>query len=688
MWPTIGSSASQIIAIQKAAHFTYSHEISSPREYLLELTSEYGIPESLHPELPGPKDPIVEFPEGKVVIGAAKVSHFEINYRVLNIIPTLNLFRVFYTPSFNAGWMSFRKRPGKNTPQCYTKPLDSLKNSNNRFFWVDDRVFPTVADWRTSTPKDQMPPVGSYFAADVTSLNTRRTPIQKQLEALLCLVELSRRYFLGDDVYLTFLYDDDRDMDLFSSLSASNPAKVKTETRPRAAHDVPLLTATANRVIDMKDMIRNEAEANAPPKVPRKDYVAFHPSQSTLGGKSLASIGIGMGTTISAPATQKIPVHTEGASDPDPLSYAKPRPAPEQDFAQSFMKAVVMKDPDSEKSTPFTSMVGSSGSIYQPGWGVTNNCRLDTAAVCHDMVDLIVPPGYFSELRHLPNDEFLNLYNTTLARQVAMGFQPRLWFEQETKLLKKVVAQVARRDNKIEAREKHIRNVKALLEAKVDMKGAAEAKNVELANELESLRMDTRLDALSIDFDEELYPHMLTAITGRQWIIRHCLYLAIMKCAESTELRQVIADVVSSGIAKGMSEGLNHWVDHGKAKVDLAAIEAYDLEVDTKYVATLHALKDLKYPLVDQLEKGRPQWIHELRPISSQLKIPVYPEVGNPKDLWSFKDEILLEDAIAANVGRTEKKKKCRVVCRTHRVGSAHHTRSDGIPVSVPIVAP
>nr|GEV35813.1 F-box associated interaction domain, leucine-rich repeat domain, L domain-like protein [Tanacetum cinerariifolium] len=35
-------------------------------EYLLEFTSEYGIPESLHPELPGPEDPIVEFPEGKV----------------------------------------------------------------------------------------------------------------------------------------------------------------------------------------------------------------------------------------------------------------------------------------------------------------------------------------------------------------------------------------------------------------------------------------------------------------------------------------------------------------------------------------------------------------------------------------------------------------------------------------------
>nr|GEY65475.1 hypothetical protein [Tanacetum cinerariifolium] len=406
------------------------------QEDLLEFTSEYGIPESLHPELPGPTDPIMEFPEGK-------------------------------------------------------------------------------------------------------------------------------RY-----------------MDLFCLISPPNLAKVKTRTRLRVAHEVMLLTAIANFVIDMEDMtgesgssgtpnppytevapepdleketvsIRalvnkrrrkrgpDKAKANAPPKVLRKDHVASHLSQSTLGGKSLAAIGIRTGSTVSAPATQETPVYAEGVSDPDPLSSSR--------------KAVVTKDPDSKKSASFTSMVGSPGSIYQLGWGVTNNCRLDTVATCQDMVDHIVPPGYFSELRHLPNDEFLNQYNIILARQVAMGSQLRLRFEQETKLLKKAVAQVARRDQRIQAMEKHIKNLGTLLEAEADMKDIAEAKNVELVKELEIIH--------------------------------------------------VFADVVSVRIAKGMSEGLKHGVEHGKARVDLAAIEAYDHEVDTKYSAALHTLKDLKYPLVDQLEK-------------------------------------------------------------------------------------
>nr|GFD36085.1 transposase (putative), gypsy type [Tanacetum cinerariifolium] len=70
--------------------------------------------------------------------------------------------------------------------------------------------------------------------------------------------------------------------------------------------------------------------------------------------------------------------------------------------------------------------------------------------------------------------------------------------------------------------------------------------------------MDARLDALSIDFDEELYPHMLTAIAGRMWVIGHGLRLAMMKCAESLEMSQTFADVVSARVAKGMSEGLKH----------------------------------------------------------------------------------------------------------------------------------
>ncbi|GJT89816.1 hypothetical protein Tco_1078661 [Tanacetum coccineum] len=154
--------------------------------------------------------------------------------------------------------------------------------------------------------------------------------------------------------------------------------------------------------------------------------------------------------------------------------------------------------------------------------------------------------------------------------------------------------------------------------------------------------MDACLDKLSVDFEKELYPHMLTAIAGRCWVIGHGLVLVVMKCAESSKLREAFANVVSAGLVKGMSEGLKYGIEHGKAGRELTIIEAYD-------------------PEADESDSGEdaPQWIRDIRPNSSQLKIPIY-----------------------------HKKRKCQVVCRTHGIGSAHHARSDGISVSVPIVAP
>nr|GEW61957.1 transposase (putative), gypsy type [Tanacetum cinerariifolium] len=611
-----------------------------------------------------------------------------------------------------------------------------------------------------------MPAENTYSAEAVRILDAHRTPIQKQPEALLCLVGISRRYYLGDEVYPTFLHDDDRDMDLFSLIRAPNPTKVKTGSRPRAAHEVPLLTVTATRVIEMEDpaaatdssgvpstierstldfateagaegqgtmapevpppkdvpttrgvpeagQVKRVAatdppavgeslkrghdgvDANAPSKVLRRDHTDPRPTGSTRGGKSLAAIELGMGSTHPALVPESTPADV---SDSDPLSFVDPRSRHPADVAQSSQGTIVAGDSKSENAS-FASAVGSPESIYRPEWGIANGSMLDTPKACQDLVDHVASPGYFSELRHLRNGDFLMQYNVNLARQVAMWSQLRLRFEQEAKLLKKSVAQVARRDKRIQAREHEIKNLEALLEAEADTKKAAEDKSAKLSQELENMRtlfsdlqyednrveqrcaeMDARLDALSIDFDEELYPHMLTAIAGRMWMIGHGLRLALVKCSESLELRQAFANVVSAGIAKGMSEGLRHG-----------------------------ALKNLKYPLVDQLEglkdapmdvimaalhlesdtgDDAPQWVRELRPSSSQLTIPVYPEVRDPMNPWACKEDMLLADAIAANVSRAEKKKNCRIMCRTHGVSSAHHARSDGVPVSAPTVIP
>ncbi|GKB41519.1 hypothetical protein Tco_0886461 [Tanacetum coccineum] len=604
-------------------------------------------------------------------------------------------------------------------------PLDSLKNWNNRFFWVDEKVFPTIvawrtgapkdgmppADflqlgvdvvdekvfptvvaWRTGAPKDGMPPTDSYSALDATTLNIRRTPIQKQPKLLLCLVGLK--------------------MDLFNLISAPNPAKGSSGTpstvekspldfvdedlpppntegvgteeqiQDELSREIPPVEhATTAKVVPETGLkeevatmpplphvnkkrkhmrckrVNDEAEANAPPKVLRKDHVSS-PTHNAYGGKSLATMSLGAGSISSTPSTQGAPTAAKSVSDPDPLSSSRGTAIeiPTEHVATTEVNIQLsVGSLESRKSTSVPFIVGLPGGIYQPGWGVTNDCRLDTPDACQDTVDHITPPGYFSELRHLPNADFLSQYNMNLARaKIAKRDQRIQVREEEIKKLDQEVKSLRATETEVHGLRNQTKNLETLLEAEADMKKDAEAKNAELTKELESLRitgeekikaafeefkkyedarveqrcaeMDARLDALSIDFDEELYPHMLTAIVGRRWVIRHGIRLAVMKW---------------------MSEGLKYVIEHGKAGRDLVDVEAYDPKANDKLVKALKYLKDLNYPMVDRLERLKdapmelivaslhlegdtgedaPQRIRDLRQSSSQLNIPMYPE--------------------------------------------------------------
>nr|GEW97579.1 hypothetical protein [Tanacetum cinerariifolium] len=612
------------------------------QEYLLEFTSEYGILKDLHPELPTPEERIVDFSEGKT--GAQVLQRMRCQPGTP--IPR----RLYGFVQFDPCSEPYQGKDWYSPPRCSrSSPFDRHYEPGNR----NGRSSHSNRFFRGTSPIERSP-------LDFTNEN----PSQQSTKG--------------------------------NGTKDQGQGTVAPKVLPSEN-----VTTTG---------VAPEADMNASPKVLRRDHAESQPTQSTIRGKSLAVMGIGMGSTCPIPTSRDTVVDV---SDPDPLSFANPQSVPIENVAQyANISYSSVLDLDLPKERPSLDIRNRSIPPLPP-WSAS--------------------PGYFSELRHLHNDDFLKQYNINLARQVAMGSQLRLRFEQEAKLLKKSVAQVARRDQGIQAKENEIKNLEALLEAETDMKKTAEAKNTELGKKLENLRalfsdlqvsndrlsqqvstlqaqvtreekikaafeefkqyendrvekrcaeIDARLDALSIDFDEKLYPHMLSAIAGRRWVIGYGLRLAIIKCGESIELRQMFVDVVSAGITKGMSEGLKYEVEHGKANLDLEAIEAYESKADAKYVTALHTLRDLKYPMVDQLESLKdapidvimaslhlesttgddaPQWIRELRPSSSQLRIPVYPEVSDPKYPWAFKEEILLADAIAANVSRVEKKKKCRV---------------------------
>nr|GFC08287.1 hypothetical protein [Tanacetum cinerariifolium] len=72
-----------------------------------------------------------------------------------------------------------------------------------------------------------------------------------------------------------------RHMDLFNLISSPNPTKVKAGTRPRAVHEVSLLTATASRFIDIEDTAVASGSSRTPPALDKSpvDFVNEDPPQ-------------------------------------------------------------------------------------------------------------------------------------------------------------------------------------------------------------------------------------------------------------------------------------------------------------------------------------------------------------------------------------------------------------------------
>ncbi|GJW66490.1 hypothetical protein Tco_0120914 [Tanacetum coccineum] len=204
------------------------------------------------------------------VIGAAKVSHFEILCRVHGFELTVGLFRCFYVNSKNKGWMSFSKRQG-NDAVCYTKPLDSLKSWNDCFFWVDAFACPASFPWNSSksVSKDPFPKFSEFNAEHYATLVAYPAPFHKYPEPFLRLIGISRNYTLDEDTYPQFLRKNGEEMDLLSFIQTADPTKVRVGERQRAEDEPKLLDTTVGRVVPLLPIAPARAESELDASVDR-----------------------------------------------------------------------------------------------------------------------------------------------------------------------------------------------------------------------------------------------------------------------------------------------------------------------------------------------------------------------------------------------------------------------------------
>nr|GEW61952.1 hypothetical protein [Tanacetum cinerariifolium] len=534
-------------------------------EALDTFCNTFHIPEEVHPVLPNQDDTMHERPTKKIelytrffdfanfkfplstflvdilrhfrinisqlsVIGAAMVSHFEILCRVYGIVPTVGLFWCFYVNSKKSGWMSFSKR-SDNVAVCYTKPLDSLKNWNNRFFWVDDFACLASFPWHTvkHVIRDPAPAAVDFSAQDYATLVTHPSPFRKFLESFLCLVGLSRHYTLDEETYLRFVHKNGENMDLFVFIHALNPTKVRVvETTggylikvvvvPKRSKGIPL------------------AGVSYPPKKLREDHET--PSGTSVGDKSRSSLqsllagamfNVEVGVTaaptfpfltayVSTTPEREDEGHTNSIAEPNLRTIGAPqRFVISSDSSYHFGPTIAKVEVDSlvRSSTPVTktattvtSMVDSAlvakektvkpslfftdsssvGGAYPDTsvfWillHITNGSPLDDGRVYHEMV---APLKFFASVRGMEHDQLFIEFNVGAARHMSLSAEVRMQAEYNIKERRRLKSVVEEKDELLKAKDEDIENLKAQMllkeaEATEAIRLRAEASNFKI----------------------------------------------------------------------------------------------------------------------------------------------------------------------------------------------------------------
>ncbi|GJV63445.1 gypsy type transposase [Tanacetum coccineum] len=211
------------------------------QEHLNAICAKYFVPEEVHPQLPSPdatmhERPTVRFPNCPVW-SLPRFLHFE------NLEPCL--------------------------PILNPDNLDSVKNWNDHFFWVDEFVVPANArfSWFSGSNivKDRAPAPSEYNVEHVNTLIAQASPFLRFPEEFLCWVGISRNYLLNKDTYPRFEYENGEEMDLNAFIRTADPRKVRVVERARAENERPIVTVAKHRTVTLlpTSVVRSSGELSA-----------------------------------------------------------------------------------------------------------------------------------------------------------------------------------------------------------------------------------------------------------------------------------------------------------------------------------------------------------------------------------------------------------------------------------------
>ncbi|GJY34754.1 hypothetical protein Tco_0419223 [Tanacetum coccineum] len=567
------------------------------REMVESFCDSYYIPDEVHPTAPGRDRTITQFPEGKVGVytrlfdycgyripltkffvsvlkyfrihisqlspfGAARISHFEVLTRVLDLGPSVSVFRAFYTRMYSDGLFSFAKR-SLSAPSCLSKPPDSIKNWADHFFWVDSRVFPISVPLYTGgvLEKDPAPHLTARQEQAVQILFFIKAPFRRYPECFLALVGLSPYYPFGENTYPAFEGPDRTGghglLDYSRTADPWEGANVEVQNGGSGAG----AEVSAPSVKESeKDVAQRQPEKAKRKKLlkrsdplPAKRLRTDHPSlASGIGGKSLVVEAV--------PPVKALPYIKDFFSSGHPYAFF-------------FASSCAADAPVYTAADVVTSSRGKTLVLPTSGVGGVGCVNLS-----EKMLEIAKLKSLLKE-KERRRGECVSQKDTVISL--------------------------------LDSRASHLKSSLDDSQAACD-----EAKNLisSLSSEKDGLVSEVSILHSSFSFCGNFYPAYLTALAGRRWLLTHGMELAMVKCLKSPEYQRILGHTLGRAMDYGMQEGLVARHEHGIAGTPLSAVMAYDPETTkNNYFDAVRALEEADFPLVHLLKSRKIRgWVRVL----------------------------------------------------------------------------
>nr|GEU72623.1 putative transposase (putative), gypsy type [Tanacetum cinerariifolium] len=279
------------------------------------------------------------------------------------------------------------------------------------------------------------------------------------------------------------------------------------------------------------------------------------------------------------------------------------------------------------------------------------------------------PPKFFASVRGMDHDQLFIEFNVRAARQISLYAEVRMRAEYNIREKRKLIAVVDEQGELLKAKDGEIESLKPQLllkDAKATEAMRLQADVFKFESAEQSLRSKVRkqevadldaqvttvklqndslvgqgfkkkitayegfvsqlekfqdeklkevnekFDKLSADFvemalhlEEKFYPHLLTTIFGRRWLLTYGIGLVVAKCLNSTEYFSALGAVISRAIENGMQEGLSAGITHGTEGRQLADVAAYNPSAEADYLSALQHLQNVNFSLIAELKSNK-----------------------------------------------------------------------------------